>query len=148
MKPSTWTKPAILYVIDLNGMTKFGITTNWKARMRLYRKDFPDLPLTEVKKVPYDKRWQAELVEQMMSRRLKLWLAKGRYEWVIDLPLQQVMDCLYQINQVINRPGELERSSTIYYTGTRRFGYYDQLYDILKDDFDKVKLHCSKNGYH
>lgn len=140
MKMSTWYKPAILYVIDLNGMTKFGITTNWRARRWKYERDFPGLPLTEIKKFQFEKRWQAELIEQLLSRRLKGMLMYGRYEWVYEVHIQHVLDCLYQIRQVIQAGKEMDRSSTIHMTGSRRFGYYDQLFDILEDKFEAVDL--------
>ncbi len=116
----TWYKPAKLYVIDINGITKFGITINFKARVRRYKKDFPDLPFQVVRLFDFEKRWQAELVEQLMSRRLKNWLFKGRYEWVINLPIQHVVDCYYQTRRAVEK--EMDHYSTYHWTGSRRYG--------------------------
>jgi len=134
MKASTWYKPCFLYVIDLNGMTKFGITVNWQVRKKRYQRDFPNLPLQEIKLFQFERRWQAELIEYMMSQRLKRWVAKGRFEWVIELPVRCVLDCYNQTRPVIEP--HFEYASTFHFTGERRYGYYKQLYDMLKGKFE------------
>ncbi len=134
MKATTWYQPAILYLIDLNGITKFGITVDWKSRKKRYQRDFSNLPLQEIVQFDFDRRWQAELVEYMMTRRLKRWIAKGRYEWVIDLPIQAVMDCYRQTRKVVEP--HFDFASTYHYTGNRRYGFYSQLYDMIKGEFE------------
>jgi hypothetical protein len=77
-----WFKPSILYILDINGVVKFGVTSNWDARIRNYKKEVGDFPLTIIKRYQYEHFWQAELIEQLMKWQLKEKAEHGKHEYV------------------------------------------------------------------
>ena len=144
MKPSTWRAPGLLYIFDINGMTKFGITTNLNRRKKQYLKELGNLPFREIKIYSFHHYWQAELVEAMMRFRLKLWAIHKRHEWIINLPVQCVIDCYQQVIQTMEP--EYERCECFHYHEKARYGHYKNEFRILEHRFDQVQMTHSKTS--
>jgi hypothetical protein len=76
--------------------------------------------LKVLKQERYDKRREAELIEQIVKWRLRPWCIEGRHEW-IDAPIQIVLDCYLdtrnRVTPEINKYG----------------GYYKQIADMTFD---------------
>lgn len=138
MKASTWRGPGYLYVFDINGMTKFGISSNVNKRKKQYLKMLQGLPMQEIKIYTFDHYWQAELVESMMRHRLKNWAIEGRHEWLLELPIQQVLDCYYQITTVMR--DEYDNCECFHYHEKVRYAHYKNFYRMVKDRFDQVEF--------
>ncbi|MEP0366858.1 MAG: GIY-YIG nuclease family protein [Cyclobacteriaceae bacterium] len=138
MKFATWRAPGYLYIFDVNGMTKFGITTNLERRIKQYRKMVQDLPMQTIKVYSFDHYWQAELVESMMRFRLRNWAMQGRYEWLVDLTLQQVIDCYRQIISVVEP--EYDLCECFHYHTDTRYAHYKNFFRMFTDKFDQVDL--------
>ncbi|MFY0606436.1 MAG: hypothetical protein JXR10_06970 [Cyclobacteriaceae bacterium] len=138
MKRSTWNAKGYLYIYDINGMTKFGITNDTARRKRQYRKLIQDLPMQEIRTYNFDHYWQAELVESMMRYRLKQWTMKDRYEWLVELPLQQVMDCFRQIMKVIK--SEYHACECFHYHPRVRYDHYRDFFRMFQSKFDQICL--------
>lgn len=77
-----------------------------------------------IKKVDFENRWQAELIEQVMKWRLRRWVAHGRHEW-IELPLQAVLDCLNQTIGELSQ--EYAKHEYIHKNGNNRWDFYKQI---------------------
>ena len=114
-----WKKPTLLYVLIVNGFVKFGISSNWERRKRDYDRDLGST-YTVLKKIDFDHRWHAELIEQIVKWRLRKWVAPGRHEW-IELPIQRVLDCISQTIKEINLNFTSTNTSTQKILTDRRF---------------------------
>lgn len=126
-----WNEPTQLYVLIVNSFVKFGITSNWKKRKRAYKKELNSIPFTVIKKIDFDNRWQAELIEQIVKWRLRRWAVNGRHEW-IELPLQPVLDCISQSIKEIQP--EIEKHKYIHKRGLERWDFYKQIAHIYFDN--------------
>ncbi len=122
-----WNKQTILYVLVVNSFVKFGITSNWNRRMKRYDKELESVGYTVVKKIDFDFRWQAELIEQIVKWRLRRWAVNGRHEW-IELPLQPVLDCISQSIKEI-KP-EFDKHRYIHKRENHRWDFYKQIAQI------------------
>jgi hypothetical protein len=60
-----WYIETYFYILDNNGNVKFGITSNWTQRMNAYKKEIGYL--RALKQRLHDKRWKAELIEQIVK---------------------------------------------------------------------------------
>ena len=119
-----WNQRTILYVLSINGMIKFGITSNWSKREKQYIRELKDIEIIKLKEIQFSNRWQAELIEQIMKWRLRRWAVDGRHEWII-LPIQTIFDCMYDTIRVIEP--EFQIHENIHQKGENRWAYYRQL---------------------
>ncbi len=126
-----WNKPTILYVLIVNSFVKFGITSNWDKRMKMYDKELKSSVYTVIKKIDFNTRWQAELIEQIVKWRLRKWAVNGRHEWV-KLPIQPVLDCINQSLKEINP--EFEKHKYIHTNGKERWDFYKQIAQYYFDE--------------
>ena len=115
-----WYNPTLFYSLDINGTVKFGITSDWSKRELEYRKEIGDLSLRIIKKEVYDKRWKAELLEQIVKWRLRPWCIDGRHEW-INAPIQIVLNCYLDTRDTI--VPEIANYEHIHRKGNDRWGY-------------------------
>lgn len=122
-----WNKPTAFYVLTVNSFVKFGITSNWDRRMKMYDKELSSSDYTIIKRIEFDTRWQAELIEQIVKWRLRRWAVNGRHEW-IELPVQPVLDCINQSVQEIEP--EFDKHEYIHKNGKERWGFYKQIAQI------------------
>ena len=121
-----WEQRTELYIFIADKYIKFGITTDWAKRERQYRKnELVDLDFKKYKGDFYDRRWKAELIEQIMKWRLRDWAAPGRHEWVIGLTLLNVVDCYKQIVKEIEP--EFDKYEYIHNRGEKRWDEYKQI---------------------
>ncbi len=126
-KDDDWYVETIFYIIDINGTVKFGITANWAKRLLNYRKEIGNLELSVLKMEQYDKRWKAELIEQIVKWRLRPWCIVGRHEW-INAPVQIVLNCYLDSRDSIIP--EINKYEYIHKKGSDRWGYYKQIADM------------------
>lgn len=119
-----WGKETILYILSINGMVKFGITSNWMRRKKQYDKELVDIQFIKLKEITFANRWQAELIEQVMKWRLRRWVINGRHEW-IQLPIQPIFDCMYDTISVLE--SEYQNHIHIHMRGNDRWDFYKQL---------------------
>ena len=127
-KDDEWYVGCYFYLLDINGIVKFGITANWEKREIAYKKEVGNVPFTIIKKEFYDKRWKAELMEQIVKWRLRPWCVDGRHEW-INAPIQIVINCYLDTRDMIIP--EISKYSYIHKTGNDRWGYYKQICDMI-----------------
>ena len=128
--------PGILYIADINGELKFGITTNWKTRLSQYINEFGDVPVVKIKEFPFDFYWQAELVEQIMVHRLRPFTKYKKREWIkFGVPVQIVLDCFHQTKKIIEQEYHLHETELINSKQKYRTGYYEQLMPLLESKF-------------
>ena len=123
-----WYAETYFYILDINGNVKFGITSNWTRRMKAYRKEIGDLKLKVLKQDLHDKRWKAELLEQIIKWRLRPWVFEGRHEW-IDAPIQMIFDCYIETRDTI--VPEIRKYEYIHKKGNDRWAFYRQIADML-----------------
>ena len=122
-----WYAETCFYILDINGIVKFGITSNWARRKKAYEKEINGVGLRILKQEIYDTRWKAELLEQIVKWRLRPWVIKGRHEW-IDAPIQMIFDCYNQTrNEIVP---EIHKYEYIHKKGNDRWDYYRQIADI------------------
>lgn len=126
-----WDAETMFYILDINGTIKFGITANWANRQLAYQREIGDLTLRVIKQDFYDKRWKAELLEQIVKWRLRPWCIVGRHEW-INAPIQIVLDCYRDTRETIIP--EIEKYKHIHTKGTDRWSYYKQIVDMTFDN--------------
>lgn len=124
-----WSAETWFYIYDINGIAKFGITSNWDRRMKQYEKEVGDVQMILLKKEKYDNRWQAELIEQVVKWRLRPWAIEGRHEWIDKLPLQAILDCYVQTRD--NLKAEFFKYQHIHLKGEHRFDHYKQIAKAL-----------------
>lgn len=125
-----WYLGTYFYILDINGVVKFGITTNWERRELAYRKEIGDLNLKVIKKELYDQRWKAELIEQIVKWRLRPWCIDGRHEW-INAPIQLVLNCYLDTRDKI--VPEITQYYHIHKKGKDRWAFYKQIVDMTFD---------------
>jgi hypothetical protein len=126
-----WQKETILYVLIVNNFVKFGITSNLQKRKKSYEKELSQYTFQFVKKIKFETRWEAELIEQIVKWRLRRWAVNGRHEW-IELPLQPVLDCISQsINEI--KP-EFQKHKYIHHNGKNKWDFYKQIAHYYFDD--------------
>lgn len=82
------------------------------------------MAINRIKSIPFDFRWEAELIEQIVKWRLRKWAVYGRHEWV-ELPIQPVLDCISQTIAEI-KP-EFQKHQHIHTKGTNRWDFYKQI---------------------
>ncbi len=129
-KEINWNVETFFYILDINGIVKFGITSNWHNRLVQYKKEVGDLLIRILKKDLIDKRWQAELIEQIVKWRLRPWCLDGRHEW-INAPIQVILNCYLDTRERIIP--EFIKYEYIHKTGNDRWGYYKQIVDMTFD---------------
>ncbi|MBX3165435.1 MAG: hypothetical protein KF900_13250 [Bacteroidetes bacterium] len=129
-KEDDWYVETAFYILDINGTVKFGITANWDKREIAYKKEIGNLTLKIIKKELYDKRWKAELIEQIIKWRLRPWCINGRHEW-INAPIQIVLNCYLDTRDTIMP--EINNYNHIHKFGNDRWGYYKQIVDMMFD---------------
>lgn len=125
-----WSAKTYFYILDINGIVKFGITSNWERRQLAYRKEIGDLGLRVLKRELYDNKWQAELMEQIVKWRLRPWCFNGRHEW-INAPIQFVLNCYLDTRNTV--VPIIQDYEYIHKTGNNRWGYYKQIVDMTFD---------------
>ncbi|WP_436516039.1 hypothetical protein [Ekhidna sp. To15] len=131
MEISDWNCKAILYVVDINGKAKFGISDNWESRERQYEKDHGDVSIQLIMKTDFDHYWQAELVEQLMKLKLKPFIIPGLHEWLKEeFPLQNIIDCYKQVDSLLAY--EYDQHEHIHRKGSQRWIFYKRVYEDLK----------------
>jgi len=74
-----WILPTTLYIFTHDRFVKFGITSNWKRRFKLYDKELLG-GYEIIKKIEFDTRWKAELIEQIVKWRLRKWSVYRTHE--------------------------------------------------------------------
>lgn len=121
----------MLYVLDINGMVKFGITSNWDRRKRQYEKELQDLSFQLIKTIDFEKRWQAELIEQVVKWRVRRWAVPGRHEWV-SLGVNPVLGCISQVIEELEP--EFPRHKHIHKHGEERWDFYRQIAELYFDN--------------
>jgi hypothetical protein len=121
-----WEKETELYFFVADRFIKFGISSNWERREKTYRRtELKDIEFLKVKTVIFEKRWQAELIEQVMKWRLRRWAVPGRHEWIENLTLQNVVDCYHEIRKELFP--EFYRYEYIHRHGSDRWDFYKQI---------------------
>lgn len=74
MKYPIWNESGIFYVLNLNGITKFGITQNFENRMKSYVNEYQRSGRLFNGKLCYAEEykefWKLEFVETMLRRKL------------------------------------------------------------------------------
>ncbi len=125
-----WLVPTTLYVFITDKFVKFGITSNWKRRFQLYDKELIG-GYTIIKKISFDTRWEAELIEQIVKWRLRKWAVHGTHEW-IDFPLQNVLDCIS--NSINEIEPEFKKHKHIHKRGKDRSAFYKHIAAIYFDN--------------
>lgn len=118
-------KPALFYFLAVDTRIKFGITSNWDRRDKQYQKDIGDFATQPFKTEPYEHRWQAELVEQVLKWRLWDFITHGEHEWVEHLPIDTILH-VYRETRDQLRP-EFEQHRHIHTKAEDRWGYYKQI---------------------
>lgn len=118
-------KPAIFYFIAVDARIKFGITTDRERRFKLYDKVLGEFAAEPFKTEPYDHRWQAELVEQVLKWRLRRWVTPGEHEWVEHLPIDVILH-VYRETRDQLKP-EFGKHRHIHTRPNDRWGHYKQL---------------------
>lgn len=130
MEINDWNQEGLFYIIDINGKTKFGITVDWSRRLKMYEKEFLDLPIILSKTDSYQNYWKAHLVEQVLKWRLRRFIVPGLHEWVIgQFPIISVIDCYNETKSILAKEYDLHEH--IHHKGNDRFGYYKQLAKLL-----------------
>ncbi len=102
-----------------------GITTDWERRFRRYQRDLGECAVRPFKTEPYDHRWQAELVEQVLKWRLWDFITHDEHEWVEHLPIDTILH-VYRDTRDQLRP-EFGKHRHIHTRGEDRWGHYKQL---------------------
>lgn len=125
---TNWEVPTILYVLDINGMVKIGITENWSIRQRRYERELKGLDFQLIKSYQFETKWQAELVEQVMKCRLKPWAVSSRHDW-INLPIQPVLDCYAQTAEELEK--EYDKHRDLHTMGNDRYDHYRQIAEMF-----------------
>ena len=126
-----WKAPTTLYVFTYDQFVKFGITSNWTRRFKVYDKELGVVNYTILKKIEFDTRWKAELVEQIVKWRLRRWAVYGTHEW-INLPVQIVLDCIH--DSIKELENEYEKHKYIHKRGKDRFAFYKHIASIYFDN--------------
>ena len=49
-----WDSKTVLYILSINGMVKFGITSNWIRRENQYRRELKDVNFVKLKEFFFD----------------------------------------------------------------------------------------------
>jgi hypothetical protein len=122
-----WNEETFFYILGINGLNKFGITSDFDRRLKAYRREVGDVDIQLLKKELYDKRWKAELIEQLVKWRLRPWCFNGRHEW-INASVQIVLDCYRETRDIVTP--EFSKYEYIHKTGNDRWGYYKQIVDM------------------
>lgn len=120
-------KPALFYFLAVDARIKFGITTDWERRYKQYQKDLGDFAMRPFKTEPYDHRWQAELVEQVLKWRLWAFITHDEHEWVEHLPIDTILHVYRDTRDQLR--AEYEKHRHIHTRGEDRWGHYKQLAD-------------------
>ena len=124
-----WNDPAEFYILDINGLMKFGVTSNMERRIHFYLKECgKDASINKIKTEIRKTYWEAEFIEQMIKWRLRPWAFEGKHEW-IDAPIQIVLDCFYDTKKIIGH--DLKEYRYIHTKGSERWGHYKQTADFL-----------------
>lgn len=118
-------KPALLYFLAVDARIKFGITTDWERRYRQYQKDLGEFAVRPFKTEPYDHRWQAELVEQVLKWRLWDFITHDEHEWVEHLPIDTILHVYHDTRDQLRMEYEKHRHN--HTRGEDRWGHYKQL---------------------
>lgn len=126
-----WHAPTTLYVFTFDNLVKFGITSNWNRRFKEYDKELGIKKYTILKKIEYETRWRAELIEQIVKWRLRRWAIYNRHEW-INLPDEHVLDCIYDSIKEIEP--EFKKHKYIHKRGKDRYAFYKQIAAIYFDN--------------
>lgn len=118
-------KPALFYFLAVDARIKFGITTDWERRYRRYQRDLGEFAVRPFKTEPYDHRWQAELVEQVLKWRLWNFITHGEHEWVEHLPIDTILH-VYRETRDQLRP-QFGKHRHIHTRPDDRWGHYKQI---------------------
>lgn len=119
-----WNQPTEFYFLIVNSFVKIGITSNWDRRKRTYEKEFIDIEFKKLKSYPFENRWQAELMEQVVKWRLRKWVVPGRHEY-FELPIQMILDCFIQTRNELEP--EFLKHFYIHKRGKERWDFYRQI---------------------
>lgn len=134
MEVSDWNCKAILFIVDIDGKSKFGIATSWEAQENQFEVDFPKAQIQLLMKTDFDHYWQAELVEQMMKWSLQSFIDPGLHQWLNDeFPLVNIIDCYKQILPIIQSKYKIHKH--IHRKGNHRWAFYKRAYESLKGQF-------------
>ncbi len=120
-------KPAIFYFLAVDARIKFGITSDWEKRYKRYQKDLGEYAVRPFKTEPYDHRWQAELVEQVLKWRVRKFVSPDVHEWVEHLPIDVILHAYRETRDQL-RP-EFEKHRHIHTRPEDRWGHYKQIAD-------------------
>jgi len=120
-------RPALFYFLAVDTRIKFGITTDRERRYRRYQKDLGEYAVRPFKTEPFDHRWQAELVEQVLKWRLWDFITHDEHEWVEHLPIDTILH-VYRDTRATLRP-EFEKHRHIHTRPDDRWGHYKQIAD-------------------
>lgn len=139
-----WKQPGIFYVLNINGITKFGITRNFENRIRGYASDHKkskrQFNCVIHFKEDYDLFWQAEFVETMLRRRLAPWIIFGLEYVSPDVPTGHVVDCYLEIKKFLIGYNSFEHVKTYYKIGTLRMKLYKLYYIELRERFEAIEV--------
>ena len=129
---------AILYIVEVNGKTKFGITTDWIKEEQEYRKFHGDVPIQLLMRSDFDHYWQAELVEQIMKQQLKPFIVPGLHEWLNEkFPQKNIFDCFKDVIAILENT--YNKYEFIHKKGNHRGEFYKRAYDTIKSNLRKVE---------
>lgn len=136
MEVSDWNCKAILFIVDIDGKSKFGIATNWETQESHYEVDFPKAHIQLLMKTDFDHYWQAELIEQMMKWSLQSFIDPGLHQWLHDeFPLVNIIDHYKKILFIVK--DEYDTHEHIHRKGNHRWAFYKRVYENLKSKFPR-----------
>lgn len=144
-----WKQPGYFYVLDINGITKFGIASNWEKRMNDYarfcrRNQFKNNYKLHYREV-YEEYWKAEFIESMMRRRLREWTTPNSHEWIRrEVPTQNIVDCYFKIKRLLIKTKSFENVKTYHTIGNLRLKLYKLHYLERKELFEAIEIKTSE----
>jgi len=121
-----WKQSATLFVLDVNGMIRFGVCTNWKTELEKLRKEMGQL-FQVVKTWDFPEYWRAELVEQVAKYRMQRWWHEGQATY-IRLPMPLAMACLTDTKKILSK--NFIKYSTIHRKPKHRKDHYRQIAEM------------------
>ncbi|UXX79801.1 hypothetical protein N7E81_01605 [Reichenbachiella carrageenanivorans] len=144
MKYPKLNEPGFFYILNINGFTKFGITQNFKNRMKSYALEYEksqrpfNAAIHYVEE--YEKFWQLEFVETMLRRKLNPWVSSG-YETIRhDIPTQKVIDCYKRLKSFLVEYNSFEHIKEYYPIGRLRFKLYKLYFIEIQKKLDAIEF--------
>lgn len=150
MDAKKWKHPATFYVLNINGMTKFGITLDWEGRYQQYKYEFRmkkgiHFSCTIQYREVYDQYWKAEFIETMLRRRLQPWAVLGTHEYIRpEVPIHDLIDCYHKLKKFFTDYNSFEHVKEYHTIGKLRYKLYKLYYIERKAAYDAINVRLRK----